>query len=103
MAAARRRVVELEADTEEFRLGKLQERLEHFPQASQWEWAGEQLGVARALAANSRAILQLGSADDILRTFMVREMMSEQRSEAANGAEPESVGASSAGSGAPGV
>lgn len=100
VASARRRVVELEADTEEYRLGKLQERLEQFPEASRWEWAGEQLNVARALAANSRAILQLGSADDILRTFMVREMMAEQRSEAANGTEPEAVGAADAAHGA---
>ncbi|MFN8472543.1 MAG: SPFH domain-containing protein [Anaerolineae bacterium] len=96
VAETRRRVVEVEADTEEYRLGKLQERLQKFPEASQWEWAGEQLSVARALAANSRAILQLGSADDILRTFMVREMVSEQRSEAANGAEPEAISDSEA-------
>ncbi len=89
VAQTRRQVVELEADTEEFRLARLQDRLQKFPEAARWEWAGEQLGVARALAANSRAILQLGSADDILRTFMVREMVSEQRSEVANGAEPE--------------
>jgi regulator of protease activity HflC (stomatin/prohibitin superfamily) len=70
----RKRVVELEAEAEEFRLAKLQERLHKYPEATQWEWAGEQLGVARGLASNTHAFVQVGSggSNDIARAFLLR-------------------------------
>ncbi len=74
----RRQLVEVEADIEEFRVSKLQKRLQDYPEAANWEWQGEQLSVARALAGNSRAVLQIGSASEVLRAFTVREMMAEQ-------------------------
>jgi regulator of protease activity HflC (stomatin/prohibitin superfamily) len=64
-AAVRRREIELEAETEALRLEKLQERLAAYPEAARWDWAGERLKVARRLAGNSRAIIQLGGAGDI--------------------------------------
>src|SRR5213080_3671255 len=48
-AEIRRRVVELEAQAEELRLAKLQERLNSYPRAAEWEWQGEQLEVVRGL------------------------------------------------------
>jgi regulator of protease activity HflC (stomatin/prohibitin superfamily) len=64
-AAIRRRKIELEAGTEALRLEKLQERLAAFPEAARWDWAGERLKVARKLAGNSRAIIQLGGSGDL--------------------------------------
>jgi regulator of protease activity HflC (stomatin/prohibitin superfamily) len=64
-AAVRRREIELEAETESLRLEKLQERLAAYPEAARWDWAGERLKVARELAGNSRAIIQLGGTTDV--------------------------------------
>jgi len=64
-AAVRRREIELEGETEALRLEKLQERLAAYPEAARWDWAGERLKVARKLAGNSRAIIQLGGSGDL--------------------------------------
>jgi regulator of protease activity HflC (stomatin/prohibitin superfamily) len=73
-AEIRKQVVELEAEAEELRLAKLQERLQKYRQAAEWDWAGEQLEVARGLASNTHAFVQVGSggATDIARAFMLR-------------------------------
>jgi regulator of protease activity HflC (stomatin/prohibitin superfamily) len=71
-AEMRRRVIELEAKTEEFRLAKLEERLRNYPEATRWEWQGDQLAVARALAGNTRAIVQLGNTDALVRTILAQ-------------------------------
>jgi len=75
-AEIRRRVVELEAEAEELRLSKLQERLNSYPRAAEWEWAGEQLGVARGLASNTHAVVQTsgGGTTDIARAFLLRDI-----------------------------
>ncbi len=64
-AAIRLREIELDAETEALRLEKLQERLARFPEAARWDWAGERLKVARKLAGNSRAMLQIGGTGDV--------------------------------------
>ena len=64
-AAVRRREIELDGETEALRLAKLQERLAAYPEAARWDWAGERLKVARELAGNSRAIIQLGGSGDL--------------------------------------
>jgi regulator of protease activity HflC (stomatin/prohibitin superfamily) len=76
-AEARRHVVEAEAAVEELRLAKLEDRLHRFPNASRWEWEGERLGVARSLAGNTRAVLQVGTADDIVNALVVRDVLQE--------------------------
>src|SRR5256714_2402582 len=83
-AEARRRVVELEAEAEELRLAKLQDRLRMYPQAAGGGWQGEQLEVARGLASNTHAVVQLGSsgANDIARAFLLRDVMQEQDTQA---------------------
>ena len=78
-AEIRRRVTEKEAEIEEYRLAKLEQRLKDYPHAAQWEWQTEQLNVARALAGNTRAMLQIGEASDILRAFTVRDILSERK------------------------
>src|SRR2546421_7034487 len=72
----RRPVVELEAEAEELRLAKLQERLNSYPRAAEWEWAGEQLGVARGLASNTHAVVQTSSGGtiDVARAFLLRDI-----------------------------
>ena len=74
-AEARRRVVEMEAETEEYRLDRLQERLEKFPVATQYELELARLEIAQSLAGNTRAMLQVGTADDIVKAFMMRDVL----------------------------
>jgi regulator of protease activity HflC (stomatin/prohibitin superfamily) len=75
-AEARRRVFELEAEAEALRMAKLQARLEQFPEAMNWEWQGEQLGVVQALAGNSRVVIQASDADALVRAMVLRDMAS---------------------------
>jgi regulator of protease activity HflC (stomatin/prohibitin superfamily) len=71
-SAVRRREIELDADVEALRLEKLQDRLARFPEAARWDWAGERLKVARELAGNSRAVIQLGGSGDIADALVAR-------------------------------
>ncbi len=76
-ARLQRQLVEMDAETEEFKLAKLEQRLKDYPHAAKWIWEGEKLDVSRALAGNTRAVLQLGEANEILSAFTVREMLDE--------------------------
>jgi regulator of protease activity HflC (stomatin/prohibitin superfamily) len=76
-AEARRRLTEAEAAVDDLRLARLEERLRRYPQASQWEWEGARLEVARALAGNTRAVLQVGNADQIAHALVVRDVLQE--------------------------
>jgi regulator of protease activity HflC (stomatin/prohibitin superfamily) len=80
-AEARRRIAELEAEAETMRLARLEETLRNNPHAAQRELALAQLEVARALAGNSRAVLQLNSADDMVRAFVMRDVLHEVHSQ----------------------
>ncbi len=75
--------VEQEAASEALRLQRLQERLAQFPEAAKWEWEGVKLEVARSLAGNTRAFVQVGQGSDIARAFVASELMAENRFEAA--------------------
>lgn len=77
-AEMRQRVIELEAKIEEFRLAKLEERLRSYPLAARWEWQGDQLAVARALAGNTRAVVQLGNTDALLRTILAGDFIASE-------------------------
>lgn len=74
-AEARRRIAELEAEAEMMRLSRLEETLRNNPHAAQRELAMAQLDVARSLAGNSRAVLQVNSADDLVRAFVMRDVL----------------------------
>ncbi|HYX49863.1 MAG TPA: SPFH domain-containing protein, partial [Ktedonobacteraceae bacterium] len=78
-AGIRKQMVELEAQAEELRLARLQERLEKYRQAAEWDWAAEQLEVARGLASNTHAVVQVGngSASDIARAFLLHDSIHE--------------------------
>jgi regulator of protease activity HflC (stomatin/prohibitin superfamily) len=74
---ARRRVVELESETEELRLSKMQERLKKYPDAVRFDVETRELDIAQALAGNSRAVLQIGGANDIVKSLLVRDSIQE--------------------------
>jgi regulator of protease activity HflC (stomatin/prohibitin superfamily) len=74
-AEARRRLEELEAENEALRLARKEERIESYPKAWEWEMQVAHLEVARALAGNTRAMLQIGEASDITRAFLVRDIL----------------------------
>ena len=78
-AEIRRRVVELEAQAEELRISKLQERLNSYPRAAEWEWRGEQLEVVRGLASNTHAVVQMGGGStDLAQAFSLRDSWQDQ-------------------------
>jgi regulator of protease activity HflC (stomatin/prohibitin superfamily) len=77
-AETRKRIAELEAETEELHLSTMEERLQKYPLAATYLMQNAQLEVARALAGNTRAVLQIGTADDILRAFVLREFLQQQ-------------------------
>ena len=83
-AEVRKQVVELDAQAEDLRLARLQERLEKYREAAEWDWAGEQLQVAKGLAGNTHAIVQVGSvgATDIARAFLLRDLAQEKDAQA---------------------
>jgi regulator of protease activity HflC (stomatin/prohibitin superfamily) len=76
-ADERRRMYEREAEAEELRLARLEDRLRHYPVAAEYDAELQRLDVARALAGNTRAILQVGSADDISRLLVMRHALYE--------------------------
>ena len=80
-------MVELEARAEALRLAELEDRLKEYPDAMQWEWAGTQLEVIRALAANSRIVIQVGDADMLVRSLIMRDMSQEASAGAVDEAE----------------
>jgi regulator of protease activity HflC (stomatin/prohibitin superfamily) len=84
-AEARLRVVELETDAEIQRLERLEEALRKFPLAAAREVEQSRLDVVRALAGNARAVVQLGSPDDIARAIVLRDTYQAAPSAGTNG------------------
>ncbi|NTU83480.1 MAG: hypothetical protein HGA45_29605 [Chloroflexales bacterium] len=69
------RLAELAAEASEMRMARQEELLACYPRAAEWEWADTQLGVARALAANGRVVLQLGEPGDLARLLSLHELV----------------------------
>ena len=80
---AKRELLELEAANEALRLERLQERLAAYPEAARFDLETARLDVARALAGNTRAMLQVGTGGDIASALVMRDL-----DEAADGAPP---------------
>ena len=73
-ARAQAQLVELEAAAERLRLQHLEERITAFPAAAKYDWESVQLDVTRALAANSRAVVRMGSGTaDLVETLSMDE------------------------------
>jgi regulator of protease activity HflC (stomatin/prohibitin superfamily) len=71
---AQREHIELDAANEALRLQHLEERLAAYPHAARWDVETERLSVARALAGNTRAMVQVGSGGDIADALLLHTL-----------------------------
>jgi regulator of protease activity HflC (stomatin/prohibitin superfamily) len=69
---SRREEIELEADNEATRLERLETTIRRYPAAMRWDVDSQRLDVARALAANTRAMLQVGTAADVAGALLMQ-------------------------------
>jgi regulator of protease activity HflC (stomatin/prohibitin superfamily) len=69
---ARREEIELEADNDAARLERLESTIRSYPAAMRWDVESQRLDVARALAANTRAMLQVGTAADVAGALLMQ-------------------------------
>jgi regulator of protease activity HflC (stomatin/prohibitin superfamily) len=76
-AAAKKALVEEEAAVEELRLRRLHERITAFPEAARWDVESARLEIARSLAGNTRAMVQLGQGTDVANALLGRELVDE--------------------------
>jgi regulator of protease activity HflC (stomatin/prohibitin superfamily) len=80
-AELEQRIVELRAQAEELRLERLEQRLRKYPLAAKWEAETAQLDVARSLAGNTRAVVQVGHGSDIARAFVMGDALRDSQPE----------------------
>lgn len=74
---ARLRLVEQAAALEEERLERLEARLRRYPLAAQWELEQARLAVARSLAGNTRAIVQVDGDGAVGGLLAMRDLLKE--------------------------
>ncbi|HEX5039698.1 MAG TPA: SPFH domain-containing protein [Candidatus Limnocylindria bacterium] len=72
-AEEERKLIEIEAANESLRLERLQERLAAYPQAARWDFDGQRLDIARALAGNERALLAVGDPAKLTEAMLVAD------------------------------
>src|SRR3954452_9492196 len=77
-ADALKHIVELEADAEDLRFARLQQRLQQYPQAADWDVGSARLEIARALASNTRAVVEVGNTSDIARSLTMRDILQDE-------------------------
>ena len=82
---ARERAIELEAANEVARLTRLEERLRDYPNAVHWDVESQRLDVARSLAANTRAMVQVGSGSDVAASLLMHTLPDDGASTSADG------------------
>jgi regulator of protease activity HflC (stomatin/prohibitin superfamily) len=75
--AARRDVIELEAANETTRLERLSSRMQRYPAAMHWDIEGQRLEIARALAGNTRALVQVGQGTDVAAALLAHTLPSD--------------------------
>jgi hypothetical protein len=73
-AEGNKQLVELQAESEGLRFQRLEERLRLYPVAAAYDNEVERLEVARALAGNTRAVLQVGNATEIGNVLVMRSL-----------------------------
>ena len=71
---ARREAIELEAANEVARLERLESRIREYPNAMKWDVETQRLEVARALAANTRAMVQVGPQGDVAASLLMHTL-----------------------------
>lgn len=74
-AELKRQQTVADATAEALRLERLDERLQQHPLAARYDMQRMRLEVARALAGNTRAMLQVGSTDDIAEALLMRDLI----------------------------
>ncbi len=74
-AEALRKVSLLEAEAEELRMAKLEERLRAFPHAAQYDQDFEHFRVSRALVGNVRPRLQAATSDYMAHSLAVPDTL----------------------------
>jgi len=72
--SARREAIELEAANEVARLERLESRIREYPNAMHWDVESQRLEVARALAANTRAMVQVGPMGDVAASLLMHTL-----------------------------
>jgi len=72
--SARREAIELEAANEVARLERLESRIHEYPNALKWDVETQRLEVARALAANTRAMVQVGPQGDVAASLLMHTL-----------------------------
>jgi regulator of protease activity HflC (stomatin/prohibitin superfamily) len=72
--SARREAIELDAANETARLERLEERIRTYPNAMHWDVEGQRLDVARALASNTRAMVQVGPGGDVAASLLMHTL-----------------------------
>jgi regulator of protease activity HflC (stomatin/prohibitin superfamily) len=72
--SARREAIELEAANEVARLERLEARIHEYPNAMKWDVESQRLEVARALAANTRALVQVGPQGDVAASLLMHTL-----------------------------
>jgi regulator of protease activity HflC (stomatin/prohibitin superfamily) len=72
--SARREVIELEAANEVSRLERLEARIRTYPNAMHWDVESQRLDVARGLAANTRAMVQVGPGSDVAASLLMHTL-----------------------------
>ena len=71
---ARQKAIELEAANEVARLGRLEARIRDYPKAMQWDVESRRLDVAASLASNTRAMVQVGPANDVAASLLMHTL-----------------------------
>lgn len=72
--SARQEAIELEAANEVTRLVRLEDRLRDYPNAVHWDVESQRLDVARALAANTRAMVNVGPGNDVAASLLMHTL-----------------------------
>lgn len=72
--SARREAIELEAANEVARLEKLEGRIRAYPNAMHWDNETMRLDVARSLAGNTRAMVQVGQGADVANSLLMHTL-----------------------------
>jgi regulator of protease activity HflC (stomatin/prohibitin superfamily) len=72
--SARREAIELEAANEVARLERLEKRIRDYPNAMAWDVETQRLDVARSLAANTRAMIQVGPGGDVAGALLMHTL-----------------------------
>lgn len=70
-AEARRKLLEIEAANEAYRLEQLQARLAAYPKAASWDFDSQRMDVARAMAGNDRALLAVGDPAKLTESLLL--------------------------------